>query len=231
MTRTPTRRDVLKTTATAGMTTTVLPTGAAAGSAIRTIEAGIRYDLEIRDDFSTLQLDSRPPFTINGDRKELWLANRVSQSRVNGIADAGVMADEQPLGVGQAKTLRENIRTTMQLPTALSGRMRPKRGVSLETEHRLPEVSIQRNGPSPKLVLPSAGTVSLEPCRDYEVELEPETVEVTTVRFTDEKVPIEGRPEHRWGNEREYDSLEVTATPVVEVVDHGDLVLRRRDLA
>lgn len=231
MTATPTRRDVLKSTAAAGATATVLPSSTAAGSSVRTIEAGIRYELEVRDDFSVLRLDSRPSFTIDERRGELWLASRVSRSRADDIAAAGTLVDEQPVGVGEAGTVGPAERTTTWLPTALSTRMRPTRAASLATEHRLPEVTVRRDGPTPKLVAPTAETVAIEPGSDHEIRLDPRTVEVTTVRVTDEKVPIEGRPEHRWGYKREYDSVAVSATPVVDVVDHGDLVLRRRDLA
>lgn len=128
---------------------------------------------------------------------------------------------------GQSTVVNPGDRRVETLPTDLSTRMRPVEGVSLASPHRLPQVRIERNGKVPQVVGPS-GTIDLESGTDQQIELDPETVEVTTVRVTDEKVPIEGRPEHRWGPKREYDSVKVEATPVVEVADRGNLTVTRR---
>jgi hypothetical protein len=231
MSETPTRREVLKATAVTGTAGTIIARRAGATSAptVRTVEAGLYYDLEIEDNYSWSRLDSRPQFTIDDRRKELVLANRTSKSRESNIIDAGALFDEQPVQKSQSATVGPSNRQVETLPTELSTRMRPMEGVSLSSAHRLPQIRTERNGETPRIMLPS-GTVELESGTNQEIQLDTQTVEVTTVRVTDEKVPIEGRPEHRWGPKREYDSVEVEATPVVKVVDHGNLTVTRREL-
>lgn len=232
MSDTPTRRQVLKATAATGAVGIVASqANAAPTQTIRTIEAGLRYDLDIQDNFSWVRLDSRPQFTINDRRKELVFANRVSQARVSEVRESGTLFAEQPVQAGQSTPVSPGDNQVRTLPTDLSARMRPMEGVSLSSPHRLPRVDIHQSGTAPRVVIPSETTVDLKPGTNREIRLDPRTVEVTTVTITDEKVPIEGRPEHRWGPRREYDSVEVEATPIVEVVDHGELTLRRRKLA
>jgi hypothetical protein len=231
MNETPTRREVLRATAATGAVATTIGSraGATTTPTVRTVEAGLYYDLEIEDDYSWSRLDSRSPFTVDDRRKQLVIADRASESLERDIVNAGALFDEQPVQKGQSTDAAPDSETVETLPTEVSTRMRPMEGVSLSSAHRLPQIRIERDGAVPRLVSPS-GTTELESGADREVRLEPQTVEVTTVRITDEKVPIEGRPEHRWGPKREYDSVEVEATPVIEVADHGDLTITRRKL-
>lgn len=229
MSDTPTRRDVLEKTATTGAVGTFLPQTVRGNvPTVRTIEAGIRYDIDIQDDYSTSHIESRPSFTIDNASGEVILAERVSQSRETAILDTGAFFDEQPVKVGQSKMVTPGNQRVRMAPTDLSARMRPKKAVNLATEHRLPEVVLQSNGSQPRVVIPSGETRAIQAGTDQQILLEPETVEVVTVTFTEETVPVEGRPEDRWGPAREYGSVKVQATPVVEIVDHGDLVVSRR---
>lgn len=232
MSDTPTRRDVLKATATTGATAAIFSRKSTAGSppSIHTVEAGIYYELDVGDDFRMLHLDSRPQFTINNEQEELWLADKIPQSRANAIVDAGGLFDEDPVAEGQSTNVQPGDRDTKELPTALSTRMRPMEGASLAVAHRLPKVILQRRGKKSRIVLPGHGSYELDPGTSQEFRLDQTTVDVTTVHVTDEKVPIPGRPEHRWGPKKEHDSVTVSATPVVRVVDHGALTLRRREL-
>lgn len=229
MSEKPTRRGVLRTTATAGAAATFVPqTVRGDPPTVRTVEAGIRYDIDIQDDYSVSHLDSRPLFTVDRGRGEVALANRVSQSREAAMIKAQAFIDEQPLGMGQSKTITPGNESVRSIPTDLSARMRPTRVVNLAADHRLPRVLVQPNGARSKVVLPPGETRAIQSETEQQIHLEPETVEVETVTFTDEKVPVEGRPEDRWGPAREYGSVEVQATPVVEIVDHGELVVSRR---
>lgn len=232
MTNTPTRRQLLKATAASSAAGTVLSTAASAASSttVRTIEAGIYYDLDVGDNFVQMHLDSRPAYTVDAKRNDLVYPERVPASMTAAVSQAGALFAENPVRSGSAAEVGPTNRLVRTLPTKLSTRKRPMEGVKLASKRRLPEASIKRTGTAPRLVVPSETTIDLSPGTDREVRLSPQTVEVQTVRVTDEVVPVEGVPEHRWGPKREYDSVEVEATPVVSVTDRGELALRRHKL-
>lgn len=228
MSETPTRRCLLEKITTAGVAATLAPrTVQGKAPTVRTVEAGIRYDLDIQGDYSMSHLDSRPLFTIDSGRGEVVLAERIPNSREATILEAGSFFDEQPVERKQSVPISPGDREVRKIPTGLSTRMRPTQAVNLMGEHRLPEVLLKSTGSGPRVVLPSGETTTSKAGMNQQIRLEAETVEVKTVTFTDEKVPVGERPEDRWGPAREYGSVEVQATPVVEVVDHGDLVVSR----
>lgn len=228
MNNTITRRNILKTAVTTGTTATIIPTTVLGGSpeSIRTIEAGIYYDLDFKDDYSKLYLDSRPPFTINEGRGEIWFSDRVSQTMIKGIEEAGALLDERPVSQGQETTIGPDNLNTRVLPTRLTTRMRPMIGVQLASQNNLPKITIQRNGDAAKVILPGRQNLNLEPGSEYEIRLAEQQVEVISVKITDQKVPIDGRPEHRWGPKKDYNQIKVSATPIVKIIDHGHLNLR-----
>lgn len=226
------RRTVLKSVTAAGLAATTVPGSAGASEAtVRVVETGIYYDLSEGEDINVSQLDSRPRYTVDHRRGDLVFGDDVSQTRVEKTARKGALINEQPVGREQAAMARDSQRTVRTAPVDVSTRMRAKKGVVLASKHDLPQVVVQRNGSNPKLVVPTEGTFDLEPGTDREIQLSPETLEVETVRVVEESVPVEGRPKHRWGPKREYGSRAVDATPVVHVVDHGELGVRQEPMA
>lgn len=231
MTNTPTRREILKAAATSGVTGIALSTTASAtATTVRTVEAGIRYDFDIKETFNQIYLNSRPPYTINTDRKELVYPNRAPASMTAQPSEAGALFAERPVRSGKGVEVGPENRHVSVLPTKLSTRMRPMEGVRLTSKQRLPKVSIQRNGRTPWLAVPSEERTKLSSGTGREIHLSPQTVEVQTVRVTDDVVPVEGRPQHRWGPKRKYGSAEVKVTPVISIADHGELTLKRQKL-
>lgn len=224
-----TRRDALKAITASGTVGTIIPgqTGATP-SVVRVVETGIRYDLEIQDRFSRTHLDSRPPFTINNNRKELILARRSPSSLEESVLDGSTLVDQQPIKEGQSTTVKRSGTKVGILPTTLSDRMHPMMGVSLSTKHHLPQVEIRHEGPEHRIVDPSGTITTLSEESERKIHLEPRYVEVTTVEITSEKATVKGVPDERVGPKREHGSMEVKATPVVKAVDHGSLVVRRR---
>lgn len=203
----------------------------ASEASVRTIETGVYYELDKRGEFGKNQLDSRPRFTIDRSRENLVFGNDVSQARVNAVSEKAAFINEKPVGQGNAAEARHSQQSVDSIPTELSVRMRPKSGITLASPHTLPEVMVQRRGANPKLVVSGKRSFELETGTGREVRLPTEMLSVETVEVVEEAVPIEGRPKHRWGPKREYGSTEVEATPVVRVNDHGELGVRRREMA
>lgn len=226
------RRTVLKSVTAAGLATTAVPGSASASEAtVRVVETGIYYDLGEVDDIGVTQLDSRPRFTVDHRRGDLVFGDDVSQARVAETTRKGALINEQPTGQNQAAVARDSQRTVRTAPIDVSTRMRAKKGITLASGLDLPQVIVQRKGANPKLVVPGEGTFELEPGTDRKIQLPTETLDVETVRVVEEAVPAEGRPEHRWGPKREYGSRTVEATPIVHVVDHGELGVRQEPMA
>lgn len=226
------RRTVLKSVTAAGLATTAVPGSVGASEAtVRVVETGIYYDFGGDEDVSVSKLDSRPRYTVDHRRGDLVFGDDVSQTRVAKTTRKGALINEQPVDREQAAAARDSQRTVRTAPIGLSTRMRANKGVSLASGHDLPQVIVQRKGSNPKLVIPREGTFDLEPETDREIRLPTETLEVETVRVVEEAVPVEGRPKHRWGPKREYGSRTVDATPVVHVVDHGEIGVRQEPMA
>lgn len=226
------RRTVLKSTAVTGVTGTVISsTRASSEQTIRLIEAGIRYDLETTDDLSTVQLDSRPRFTVDTDRIELVVGDDISTAWVDKIRQTAGLVAEQPAAVGESVAARDSERQVATATTELSTRMRPMRGVVLAEPTEYPRVKVQRRSATPRLIVPGAGTFELGPGTDREIELSTTTLQAQTVQETGEPTEWEDLPEHLWNAERTYGSETVQATPVVRVVDHGELTLRQAEMA
>ena len=226
------RRTVLKSAAAAGLTTAVVSGRVSASRpTVRTIETGIYYDLNVGEDVGISQLDSRPRFTVDHRQRDLVFGDDVSQTRVGRATQKGAFINEQPVGQGQAAAARDSERTVRTVPIEVSSRMRAKKGVTLASDHVLPRVIVQRKGANPKLVVPTEGAFALESGTNREIRLPTETLEAQTARVVEEAVPVEGRPKHRWGPKREYGSTAIDATPVVHVVDHGEVGVRQEPMA
>lgn len=225
------RRTVLKSVAATGFSGTVISdVGAAAEETTRVIETGIRYDVEVADEFSVVQIDSRPRFTVDDTRSELVIGNDVSVDRVNNIRQAGGLVNEAPAAVGNSISARDSGREIDVLTTDISTRMRPKRGLVLAEPTTYPRVKVQRRSATPRLIISGTGTFELGVGTDREVTLDTTTVKAQTVEKTGEVIEWEDLPEHMWNAERTYGSETVNATPVVRVVDHGRVPVRQADM-
>ncbi len=225
------RRTVLKSLTAAGATMAgVSGHATAAENSVHTVEAGIYYDFEEDPGVGTTHLGSRPRFTIDQRRNNLVFGNDVSQARVNAASEKGALINESPTAKGGLSETHDSGRTVRTIPIELSARMRAKSGVKLAASQTLPDVSVKWQGSAAKLVVPGKGRFELEAGTEREVRLPAETVTVETSEIVEKAVPIEGRPEHRWGPKREYGSKNTKATPVVRAVDHGQLGVRRKEM-
>lgn len=225
------RRTILRSLTAAGATMAgVSGHATAAENSVHTIEAGIYYDFEENPGVGTTHLGSRPRFTIDQRRNHLVFGNDVSQARVNAASEKGALINESPTAKGGLSETYDRSRTVKTIPIELSARMRAKSGVKLAASQTLPEVSVKRQESAAKLVVPSKGVFELEAGTEREVRLPTETVKVETSKIVEEAVPVEGRPEHRWGPKREYGSKNARVTPVVRAVDHGKLGVRREEM-
>lgn len=238
MSENPTRRDVLKTAAVIGaIGSFAVQTAAGKTPTARIVEAGIRYEVpesEAPSGDEELQFvlpDSRPSYTVDEDREAFVLSKDAPDSLFQSIRRSGSLLDERTGEAADAVNVAPADGHVGVLPTELSARMRPKEALSLDARHRVPNVSLQWNSNAPAVAIESEGTLDLSPNSQRTVRLDPETVEATTVRRTDETVEVEGMPDHRQGPKRVFDSVTVEVTPVVEVVDHGELTLVRHPLA
>lgn len=223
MTDNPSRRRILQAISTTGAVTLFGASRAAASSpGVRVVEAGIRYDTPDREDYVRYHVDSRPPYTVATNRNELIVLANASDSLAQEVAGRGLV-DEQSIGRGARTPIGGSGKRVRTLPTGLSARMRVSEKLQLTEEHRLPTVTVHWNANGAAATVQGSGRIDLAAGEHRQVELDPETVTVKTATTTDDIVPVEGVPEHKWGPAREYGTVDVTATPVVELVDHGTL--------
>lgn len=232
MTKKPTRREILKTAATTSAASAIATTATATDTAptVRVVETGIRYEVANEDDYHGLLLDSRPPYTVNRKQDEFILAEKAARSLTTDIQQTGGLFDERSIEAGESVTVGPANGRVGALPTELSARMRAKRALDLASDHKIPSVSLHWNGNSPSLSIESKGKIDLDPETNREIRLESETVKAQIVHRTETSVEVEGRPKDRQGPKRVYEPVEAEVTPIVEVVDHGELTLTRRKL-
>jgi hypothetical protein len=232
MPTTPTRRDVLKTTASAavvgGLATT--PVTADPEGTFHVVEAGLQYDIPDMPNLNRVHTDSRPPYTVRESENTLLVARRAPDSLVDDAESKGALVAEQPTGPGQSRGLgpSESVGT---LPEGLTSRMRSRGGVHLAESHRPPRVAVRWNGRTATVVVTGEPNHRIDPGTTSSVRLQTRTVEAETVRLLDERVDNEDIPEYRRAKKREYGTTEIDVTPVVKVTHHGELDAVRTKLA
>lgn len=84
-------------------------------------------------------------------------------------------------------------------------------------------VVVHTRGPTPAANVASYGRVELEPGQRTEIELDPVSTTVKTKNLS-ESTDADGDTVL----EREFGTAEITATPVVKLVNHGELDLERQ---
>lgn len=224
----PIRRDVLKTAGGATIISTVPQKTEAVTSAqtAMVIEAGIMYECPDLENIKQSVQNSRPPYTVDPANNQLLItASKAPTNNIaEQIAEAGALIAEQPVGPGESRGL-SNSETVTSLPIALTARMRPQVTASLENRHKLPEVKINRNGRQAKLITKEDSTYQILPKTGRRIRLETEAVKVCTVEITDEAVEMENIPEYRRANKTVYGTKEINVTPIIEVINHGELDL------
>lgn len=109
----------------------------------------------------------------------------------------------------------------------LSRRMRPKRAINLDSSLKAPTITVNLNGNYPTMNAESVGPVDLAPEDRIEVQLDPVIAEARTTHVIEE-VSLDGVPEHLEGLKRESDSVETKVVPIIEAINHGELVVERQ---
>lgn len=232
---TPTRRDVLRTAATA---TAVTGLGAAAGSArsgrsAQVLEAGLRYDVPGDETLRRVQADSRPPYTIDRTAEALFVGLDAGPNGnlADRIAEAGALIAERPTVPGQSRGIGPAEKTET-LPIGLTSRMRPRGGLSLVEPTTPPRVKLNRNGRHAKLQITGGPTRKIDPASEHTVRLEPTTVTAQTATVVDSPVTDPDIPEHMRADQQvEFGTKTVDVTPVAEVVHHGEVSIVDRRIA
>lgn len=228
MTEKTTRRDILKIAGTASAVSGLAITSTAnEGERVRVVEAGIRYEIPSNNDYDIVNPDSRPPYTVDKEDRKLIVLNNAASSTSSRIKEASALVDEQSAGSADEVSVGPRNETIRALPTDLSSRMRAKRAVQLDSPLRAPTVTLRMNANAPTLNVESKGTVELPVGERTEVRLNPITAEARTTHVVGE-ASIEGVPDFMQGLKREQDSVEIEATPVVEAVNHGELVVEQQ---
>lgn len=220
-----TRRDLLKIAGTASaMSGLALTSTAAEGDRVRVIEAGLRFEVPDNDDYDLVLPDSRPPYTIDQNERKLVILNTASPADASQIQETRDLLDERSAGAADEVTVGPRDGQLKALPTELSSRMRAKEAVHLDSPMQAPTVTLRASGNVPTLNVESEDTVELEVGDRTKIHLDPVTAEARTSHVVGE-ASIEGVPEYMQGLKRERDSVEIEATPIVEAVNHGELVV------
>jgi len=219
----PNRRQVLQafssTTAAAmmGLATASQPSGSA-----RLVEAGIEYVVPNRPDYELGHTDSHPPYAVDSEL-DLLLIPPWAHEGVGSQASRGPMIDERSANRNSPVHVVAPNTRVRALPIGLSGRKRVTDSLHLKNPLQLPTVTVHWNENAPSAAIQSVGMVNVSPGESKAVELEPETVEVRIVSSTD------GSDEGSRVIQREEEYAQIEATPVVHIVDHGDLDIQHID--
>lgn len=228
MTQETTRRDVLKIAGTASAVSGLaLTTTAKESERVRVVEAGLRFEVPSNDDYDFVLPDSRPPYTVDEVERKLLVMNTASPGDASRIQESEDLLDERSATAADEVTVGPQDGRLKTLPTDLSSRMRVTKAVQLDSAVRAPTVTLHANANAPALNVEGKGAVELGVGDRTEVRLDPITAQARTSQVVG-KASIEGVPEHMEGLKRERDSVEIEATPVVETVNHGELVVEKQ---
>jgi hypothetical protein len=221
-----TRREALKAVTAIGVVGGLSPTASADAPAVRVVETGLRYEAPMDDRFELIRPDSRPPYTVNAERRELLLLNTASRSDRRAIRNAPELTNEQSVATGTK--VRVNPGELGALPTELSSRMRVKEAIPLNDHLRTPTVTARPSSDGVVLATEGRGQVSVPVGKRTTVELNPVTATVRTSRVVGRADVDDDVPEFMVGLKREYGSREVDVRPVVEVINHGKLAVAQQ---
>ncbi len=224
-----TRRDVLSAVCAAGgISGLSVPTMGEGNRGIQVVESGIRYEIPPNENYVTTHVDSRPPFTIDRERRNLVVPTNASLALLSDLDRAINLFDERNVNHGSEVIVTSPNRRVTAVPTELSNRMRVRKEVSLVSAIRYPTITLRSTPNEPILNIKSVGKRELAPDERVEIELEPLSIDVQTSHVIG-KVSDSHIAPHQRALKREKDSITVQATPVVEAVNHGklDLVQQR----
>lgn len=225
------RRHVLKTVSTTGALS-VFAAASASGAELtaRIIETGIHYEVPDGHGYDGAHVDSRPPYTVDAANGRLLVAEgEIDDLRQSLESATGYVGDDAGTG-SSTSPVRGAGQRVSGLPTSLTTRMRVQEMITLVSDHELPTVTVDWDADGAAVTTDSAGRVDLSTGDRTSVALDPETVEAQTVRRVD-PVGESDVPEHMRAKQREFGSVEIEATPVVEAVDHGELTVESLDAA
>lgn len=220
-----TRRDVLKLAGTASAVSGLAITATADESErVRVVEAGLRFEVPSNDEYDLVLPDSRPPYTVDEEERKLVVLNTASPETASRIRNAGDILDERTAAEVAVGPRDGRVKA---LPTELSSRMRAKRAVRLAEPSRVPTVSLDAGANVPVLNAGSKEPVELAAGERRELRLDPVAARARTSRVVGEAT-VDGVPEFMQGLKRERDSVDIEATPVVEAINHGELVVEEQ---
>lgn len=223
------RRDVLKGIAFGGALVggSMSVSATQSNESVQVVEAGIRYDLPHVHDHVEKSYHSRPPYTVDA-RGKRFVLGRATTDYKSDIEQKSSLVAEKPTERGEVDVPHSK-RKTLTLPTRLTRRKRVTHGVGLTEPVRLPNVVVDWNPNAPAIDVEGVGRVDIEPNTSKSIELDPVEVNVKTETPTDEKVDppqeLTDVPDGYLAKKVEEGSETVEATPVVEVVHHGELTM------
>lgn len=220
------RRQLLRTVASSSAIVTLGASEVAAKLSVRLVEAGVKYEVPERSDYDGIHIDSRPPYTVDHDNNNLV----ISESSDVLQEDQSALIDESEAKEMSSVEIGGSGKQVKAIPVSLSSRLRVMNAISLTSKHQLPTVTLHWNGESVTANIQSKGEIELSPGATKQVSLEEENVEARTIRVTDEIAEIEGIPERALGPKREFGSVDVNVTPVIKMVDYGELTVDRQIL-
>lgn len=221
-----TRRSVLKGIGvTSAMGGIVASSNAQKESTVSVVEAGLRFEVPENENYHLMHYDSRPAYTIRKkERKLVLLKNHISDGEIDDIKSGSAILNERITDPKTEIIVGPSDGVLEKLPLRLSSRMRPKQILPLESQIKIPKVSIikEENGVS----VNANHEIKNEISDNYRsvVELKSINAQVRTSRIVGE-ASIDGVPDYMQGIKREYDSTTIQATPVIEIRDWGELTV------
>lgn len=217
-----TRRKILESVGTGTVAAMAPSEGQPDSPRVQLVEAGLRYEVPEGPAYDIVHTDSRPPYGILTSPKKVvippWVPGEFAEHLRN-----GPVINEQSASKGAKIGVFQPEAPTRTIPITLSGRKRPMDFLVTSDEVQHPTVTLELN--SSGVIVSGDSIASAEISSNSRLERKLGSTEVTanTVETLDERVDAKHVAEHRRAKKVEQDTKPVTATPVLEVENHGEL--------
>lgn len=185
---------------------------------IPVLEVGIRFEVDREADYRVVHKEGTHPFYIDQDDRAV-VRNKAPSEHIKPFKSG------RPIVSGAEITNPPTDTSTMSssrlLPKQLSKRHRPMYFYYLDSEYAPPKVSTHIEGDVFRLST-EENDWTIAPNSERSVELPSEEISLETVEITNEIVEVPGVRKEQWGPRKEFNSVEVTVTPVVEAHNRGE---------
>lgn len=182
------------------------------------LEAGIRFEVDQEASYRVVHKEGIHPFYIDQYDRAV-VTSEAPPEHVDPFRSGSPVVSGAEITNPPTDTLTGS--SSRLLPKQLSKRRRPMYFYYLDSDYTPPKVSVHTEGDAFGLST-EENDWTIAPNSERAFELPPERVLLETVEITDEIVEVPGVRREQWGPRKEFNSVEVTVTPVIEAHHQGE---------